>query len=104
MRYIYGLGDYKITQILQKSDISVTKKTGSLSENEISTLTRNTNLLNFTIEGDLRRNVYNNIKRLIFIKSYRGVRHFKNLPVRGQRTKTNSKTRKRRKVGIKLSK
>ncbi|WMI30456.1 MAG: 30S ribosomal protein S13 [Candidatus Organicella extenuata] len=104
MKYVYGLGNHTIKRILKESNIGLSRKTNTLTESEVSSLTRSTNSLNLSIEGDLRRKVYNNIKRLIFIKSYRGVRHFKNLPVRGQRTKTNSKTRKRRRVGIKLNK
>ena len=88
--YLYGIGDSLARDILTKAKISFDKKAKDLSESEQNTIR---DLVGkHKIEGDLRREIASNIKRLKEIKSYRGVRHMRRLPVRGQRTKTNSRT------------
>lgn len=100
LRYIYGVGPGKAREIVKKANIDINRKADDLSGDE---LTRLTLVLQdgYVLEGDLRREVAQNIRRLISISSYRGSRHRKGLPVRGQRTHTNGRTRKgpRRTVG-----
>ena len=87
---IYGIGATRAKEIVASSGVPATKKAKDLSteeENAIRTL-----IEKFTIEGDLRREVSGNIKRLKDVKAYRGLRHMKGLPTRGQRTQTNSRT------------
>lgn len=93
LRYIYGIGPATARQIVAKCKIDPAKKADELSDDEI---TRIAQVLqdDFTVEGDLRREVSSNIRRLISVNSYRGGRHRRGLPVRGQRTKTNARTRK----------
>ena len=93
LTYIYGIGRTRAKSILHRCDIHFDKKISELSEeevNKIRTLLENEG----AIEGDLRKEVSLNIKRLIEMGSYRGLRHRRNLPVRGQRTHTNARTRK----------
>lgn len=103
LQYVYGVGPKRAVAILREANIDVNRRAKELSDEEVS---RITNIIqkNYVTEGDLRREVSQNIKRMIEIGAYRGVRHRKGLPVRGQRTKTNSRTRKGRKpvVGQKL--
>jgi len=87
---VYGVGRPKAQTILDDLKIPHTKKAEELTQDEEATI--RTTIEAFTIEGDLRREVSQNIKRLKDIRSYRGVRHERHLPVRGQRTKTNSRT------------
>ena len=90
LTYLYGIGRSRAIQILKEISVSPDKKTKDLSRDESSKL--RTLLEKYKIENDLRREITENIKRLKEIKSYRGTRHIKNLPSRGQRTKTNSRT------------
>jgi small subunit ribosomal protein S13 len=90
LTYIYGIGRSLSRNILTKAGIGFSKKTKTLSQEEIKKLRELVE--KEKIEGELRREIRANIKRLQEIKSYRGIRHLKNLPVRGQRTKTNSRT------------
>lgn len=93
LTYIYGIGLKTSQDILQETQISPDTRVRDLTDSEIASLREYiTNRL--TVEGDLRREVQMNIKRLMEIGSYRGLRHRRNLPVRGQRTRTNSRTRK----------
>jgi len=87
---LFGVGRARAQQVLNKAKISFSKKPAELSAEEANTV--RTILESFKIEGDLKREVGGNVKRLKDIKSYRGTRHSKKLPVRGQRTKTNSRT------------
>ncbi len=96
--YLYGVGRPLAQTILTKVGIAHNVKMGSLSEAELDLI--RTELKSYIIEGDLRREVSTNIKRLQDIGSYRGSRHRKRLPVRGQRTKTNARTRKGKAVTI----
>lgn len=104
LTYIFGIGRSAAEAMLDKLNIDNSIKTKDLSEDELVKI-REYIENNYTIEGDLRREVSQNVKRLIEINSYRGIRHKRGLPVRGQRTHTNARTRKgkRRSVGIKKS-
>ena len=90
---IYGIGRYTASQIVTDLNIDPAKKVDTLAENEVSQL-RDKITEEYQVEGDLRREVDQNIKRLMDINSYRGLRHRRQLPVRGQRTNTNARTRK----------
>ncbi len=93
LTYIYGVGRVLANQIIEKLNLSKDMRARELTEEQIASL--NAILAaEYVVEGDLRREVQNNIKRLIGIHCYRGVRHRLSLPVRGQRTKTNSRTRR----------
>ena len=102
LTYIFGIGRPTAKKILEDLSIEGSRKAGELTEEEIIKIREYIDT-NLKIEGDLRREVSQSIKRLIEINSYRGIRHKKNLPVRGQRTHTNARTRKGRRpsVGIK---
>lgn len=93
LTYIYGIGRTSAQQILDKSEIDRNKKTDDLTDQDITSL-RKTIDADYKVEGDLRREVSLNIKRLMDFGSYRGLRHRRGLPVNGQRTKTNARTRK----------
>jgi len=93
LTYIYGIGRPSANKILQKADISKDTRVGQLTEAEVVRL-RDILEQEYKVEGDLRRDVTINIKRLMDIGSYRGLRHRKSLPVHGQRTHTNARTRK----------
>ncbi len=99
--YIYGIGRTTSNRILKSANISPDKRAKDLTEEEVARLS---SILqkDYKVEGDLRREVSANIKRLIDIGSYKGLRHRRGLPVRGQRTKTNARTRKgpRKTVGV----
>lgn len=93
LTYIYGIGLTSAKDILAKTGIDPDKRSKDLTEEEVAKL-RDEIEKNYNVEGDLRRDVSLNIKRLVEINCYRGIRHRKGLPVRGQRTKTNARTRK----------
>lgn len=93
LTYIYGIGRPTATKILQETGISPDIRVKDLTEEQVSIL-REYIEKNLHVEGDLKREIYTNIKRLKDIGCYRGVRHRKGLPVRGQRTKQNARTRK----------
>ena len=93
LTYIYGIGRTTSKQILSKLNIDPNTKTDQLSETEINNIRKVIDSEN-KVEGELRTDVSMNIKRLMDLGAYRGLRHRKSLPVRGQRTKTNSRTRK----------
>jgi small subunit ribosomal protein S13 len=93
LTYIYGLGRHASNVVLKHAGISPDKRTDDLDENDVRKL-RDAIDANFRVEGDLRRDVQLSIKRLIDLGCYRGSRHKKNLPARGQRTHTNARTRK----------
>lgn len=101
LRYLYGVGELVSKKILKEAGIDPAKRAKDLSEEEISKIT-SVIQKGFRVEGDLRREISQNIKRLMDITSYRGYRHKRSLPVRGQRTKTNARTRKgpRKNIGI----
>ncbi len=93
LTYIYGIGLKSSKDILAKTGINPDTRAKDLTEEEVAKL-RDEIENNYTVEGELRREVAMNIKRLVEINCYRGIRHRKGLPVRGQRTKTNARTRK----------
>ena len=93
LTYIYGIGQTKAKQILENAGVSPDTRTDDLADSEISAI-RNIIDKDHKVEGDLRRDISMSIKRLMDIGSYRGLRHRKGLPVRGQRTHTNGRTRK----------
>ena len=93
LTYIYGIGRTTAQQILDKAEIARNKKSDDLTDQDITSL-RKTIDAGYKVEGDLRREVSLNIKRLMDFGSYRGLRHRRGLPVNGQRTKTNARTRK----------
>jgi small subunit ribosomal protein S13 len=93
LTYIFGIGKSSSLRILKKADIDVNKKVKDLSEDELDRIRKIIDA-EFTIEGNLRANVRMNIKRLMDIGCFRGIRHRRGLPVRGQRTRTNARTRK----------
>ena len=93
LTYIYGIGRKSSNDILAKTGIDPDKRAKDLTEEEIAKL-RDEIENSYTVEGDLRRDVALNIKRMVEINCSRGIRHRKGLPVRGQRTKTNARTRK----------
>ena len=93
LTYIYGIGRARSNKILAEADIPADKRANDLNDQEVTAITRIIQE-GYQVEGDLRRLQAGNIKRLMSIGSYRGLRHRRNLPVRGQRTRTNSRTRK----------
>ena len=99
LTYIYGIGHVLANEILQKTGVSPETRVKDLREDEIVKL-RETIEKEYEVEGDLRKAVSMSVKRLMDIGTYRGLRHRKGLPVRGQRTKTNSRTRKGRRGAI----
>jgi len=99
LRYIYGIGPTRSRRILDEAGISPDVKVQDLSEEEVSRISKVIDAAG-GVEGDLRKEVSMNIKRLMDIGSYRGFRHRRNLPVRGQRTHTNARTRRGPRKGI----
>jgi len=93
LTYIYGLGRHAANVVLKHAGISPDKKSDDLDEGDVRKI-RDAIEANYRVEGDLRRDIQLSIKRLIDLNSYRGSRHRRNLPVRGQRTHTNARTRK----------
>ncbi|MDP7552142.1 MAG: 30S ribosomal protein S13 [Nitrospinaceae bacterium] len=105
LTYVYGIGKSVSSEILKRANISEDTRIKDMTEDEIARI-RSVIEENFEVEGDLRRDVNMNIKRLMDISSYRGLRHRKGLPVRGQRTHTNARGRKgpRKTVGARSKK
>lgn len=102
LRYVYGIGPARAKEIVEIAGFDPALRSNNLSEEQLNKITAIIVEKGFKVEGDLRREVASNLKRLQAIKSYRGLRHFRGLPVRGQRTKTNARTRKgsRKTVGV----
>lgn len=98
LRTLYGIGPTLAVKILNDAKVDLEKKSNDLTEEEVQAIRKE--LEQYTVEGDLRREVALNIKRLKDLSCYRGVRHRKGLPVRGQRTHTNARTRKGPAVAI----
>ncbi len=99
LRYIYGIGPKNAVDIVNVVGIDHGRRVADLTEDEIVKIREEIDR-NYKVEGDLRREVAQNIKRLQDINAYRGIRHRKGLPVRGQRTKTNARTRKGKAIAI----
>ena len=102
LRYIYGIGPVNANEILERAGIEGSVRAKDLTEAQLSQIVHAIQEGKYVIEGDLRREIGMNLKRLQGIKCYRGVRHLRGLPVRGQRTQTNARTRKgpRKTVGV----
>jgi len=102
LRYIYGIGPSNALNILAKAGIGPSVRAKDLTEQQLSQIIHAIQEGKYVIEGDLRREIGINLKRLQTIKCYRGIRHMRGLPVRGQRTSTNARTRKgpRKTVGV----
>ena len=94
LTYLFGVGRTLSNKILQEAAISPDKRAKDLTEEEVSRITNTIQKSGLRVEGDLRRDISQNIKRLMDIGSWRGMRHKKGLPVRGQRSRTNARTRK----------
>lgn len=105
LSYIYGIGRSRAEDILKHAGVSADTRVKDLTEDELSRL-REFIDKNYNVEGDLRREVALNIKRLVEIGCYRGIRHRRGMPVRGQKTKNNARTRKgpRKTVGVRRKK
>lgn len=99
LTYIFGIGRHVSNEIIEKLSLDKNMRAHNLTQDDIARL-NSLITTEYTVEGDLRRQVQNNIKRLISIHSYRGQRHRLGLPVRGQRTRTNSRTRKGRRKTV----
>lgn len=102
LQYIYGIGPARAKHICEVAEIPETMRAHELNEEHINNIMKVIADEQYKLEGDLRRDVMSNLKRLTAIKSYRGLRHLRGLPVRGQRTSTNARTRKgkRKTVGV----
>lgn len=94
LRYVYGIGPARAKKVVELSGFDADRRAGDLNEEEVNKLASIVAEQRYVVEGDLRREVTANLKRLSAIRSYRGIRHMRGLPVRGQRTKTNARTRK----------
>ena len=93
LRYIYGIGPLRAVEVLDKAQVNPAVRVKDLSEGEVSRI-RTVVDREYKVEGDLRREIAMNIKRMQEIGAYRGLRHRRNLPVRGQRTRTNARTKR----------
>ena len=102
LRYIYGIGPQRADQVVQEAGLDANMRAQDLTEEQLNKILHIITEHKWIVEGDLRRDLAGNLKRLQAINCYRGVRHRKGLPVRGQRTSTNARTRKgpRRTVGV----
>ncbi|MDE0770379.1 MAG: 30S ribosomal protein S13 [Opitutaceae bacterium] len=94
IQYIYGIGPKRAAIVLEQTGLDPDMRANDLNEEQINVIMAKINELNYQVEGDLRRDLAANMKRLQAINCYRGLRHRRGLPVRGQRTKTNARTRK----------
>lgn len=99
LTYIYGIGRSNVVKILETAQIPGERRVKTLTDDEINKISRIIEK-DYVVEGDLRRQLHDNIKRLIEIRSYRGIRHSKSLPVRGQRTRSNARTKRGKRVTI----
>lgn len=100
LTYVKGVGLTTSQKILEKVGINPDTRAKDLKDNEVATITKALNDMEITVEGELKREVTQNIRRLKEIKSYKGLRHHLGLPVRGQRTRTNARTRKGKKKTV----
>ncbi len=102
LRYIYGIGPQRADQVVAEAGLDANMRAQDLTEEQLNKILHIITEHKWVVEGDLRREIAGNLKRLQAINCYRGVRHRKSLPVRGQRTSTNARTRKgpRRTVGV----
>jgi small subunit ribosomal protein S13 len=94
IQYIYGIGPKRAEIVMEQTGLDPDMRAKDMNEEQINVIMAKINELKYLVEGDLRRDLAANMKRLQAINSYRGIRHRRGLPVRGQRTKTNARTRK----------
>lgn len=99
LTYIYGVGRTNVVNLLKEVQLPPERRVSTLTDEEVNRISKVIEK-GYVVEGDLRRNVQDNIKRLIEIRSYRGIRHSKSLPVRGQRTRSNARTKRGKRVTI----
>lgn len=99
LTYLYGIGRANVVKVIKIAELDPSRRLKSLSDDEVSKLAKIIEK-EFMVEGDLRRNVGDSIKRLIEIKSYRGMRHARRLPSRGQRTRTNARTKRGKRMTV----
>ena len=99
LTYIYGIGRSNVKLVLDAAQISPDRRAKTLTDEEVNKIAKIIEK-GYVVEGDLRRQIHDNIKRLIEIRSYRGIRHAKSLPVRGQRTRSNARTKRGKRVTI----
>lgn len=99
LTYIYGIGRTNVRNLLKEVGLPSERRVNTLTDEEVNKISKVIEK-GFMVEGDLRRNVQDNIKRLIEIRAYRGIRHSKSLPVRGQRTRSNARTKRGKRVTI----
>ncbi len=99
LTYLYGIGRRNVVPVLKEAGIDAARRMKTLTEEEINHLAKIIEK-NYSVEGDLRRSVADSIKRLIEIRSYRGIRHSRRLPVRGQRTRTNARTKRGKRMTV----
>jgi small subunit ribosomal protein S13 len=102
LRYIYGIGPQRADQVVQEAGLDANMRASDLTEEQLNKILQVITEHKWVVEGDLRRELTSNLKRLQAINCYRGIRHRRSLPVRGQRTSTNARTRKgpRKTVGV----
>ncbi|MGF1678974.1 MAG: 30S ribosomal protein S13 [Candidatus Methylacidiphilales bacterium] len=102
LQYLYGIGPVRAMEIVEEAGLDPSLRAKELSDQQVNVILQIIQSRGYLIEGDLRRELQQNLKRLQAINCYRGIRHKRGLPVRGQRTQTNSRTRKgpRRTVGV----
>jgi small subunit ribosomal protein S13 len=102
LRYMYGIGPVNALEVLERAQLDPSIRAKNLTEQQLSQIAHALQEGKYVIEGDLRRELGMNLKRMQAIKCYRGIRHLRSLPVRGQRTSTNARTRKgpRKTVGV----
>lgn len=102
LQYIYGIGPFVAKRVLEQANVNPDLRAKALTPEQIGAIIHSISISKVLIEGDLRREIQSNLKRLQAINCYRGIRHRRGLPVRGQRTSTNARTRKgpRRTVGV----
>lgn len=102
LQYLYGVGPTRASEILEEADLDPNMRTKEMTDQQVNLVIQIMQNRGFLIEGDLRREIQLNLKRLQAINCYRGIRHKRGMPVRGQRTSTNARTRKgaRRTVGV----
>ncbi len=99
LTYLYGIGRTNVQKVLKTAALDPARRLKTLTDDEVSKLSKIIEK-EFVVEGDLRRNLGNTIKRLVEIKSYRGLRHARRLPVRGQRTRTNARTKRGKRMTV----
>ena len=99
LTYLYGIGRSNVVRVIKISELDPSRRLKTLTDDEVSKLSKIIEK-EFMVEGDLRRNIGDNVKRLIEIKSYRGMRHAKRLPSRGQRTRTNARTKRGKRMTV----